>query len=185
MPKKNNLVTGEDAIIANAFLLVREGIINNDWNKICDAYYQVSGEELHPPTPPKSRLENIRDLMKDVKPVENQEQELIDELVELGADLETVSKMPKKILEKTLNELRSAKEPMVNPQEVVEQDKGNIFPGKQKIITDGFNPIEAQINKNRSSRQKVEIRNTNIPDIKDENADIRYNNKPSRPPPWH
>jgi hypothetical protein len=51
----------EDDIIAQGLVLVRTGIIENDWSKICEGYNSISGENLQPPTKPKSRLERIRE----------------------------------------------------------------------------------------------------------------------------
>jgi hypothetical protein len=63
----------EDDLIAESFLKIREGILNQDWKLVLEAYKDISGEELElPAEKPKTRLESIREKMGQ-KPVEKKE----------------------------------------------------------------------------------------------------------------
>jgi hypothetical protein len=53
----------EDDIIAESFILIKEGILNGDWIKVCEAYENISGEKIEPPVKTETRLEKIRKVL--------------------------------------------------------------------------------------------------------------------------
>jgi hypothetical protein len=55
-------VPNDDEVIIQGLGLIREGLVNNDLQKIYDGYNSISGEDLKPPQ--KSRLEKIRGSIK-------------------------------------------------------------------------------------------------------------------------
>lgn len=64
MANNDEIITDDD-IIAAGLIKVREGILSGNWESVCEGYNSISGEELKPfvQEKPKSRLDNIRNLM--------------------------------------------------------------------------------------------------------------------------
>jgi hypothetical protein len=58
----------EEDIIAEAFVLIKEGILTLNWEAILDGYEMISGERLELPEKPKSKLEKIREKLNKKEP---------------------------------------------------------------------------------------------------------------------
>ena len=163
----------EDEIIAKGLLSVKEGIVSGDWNKVCEGYNSISGEDLKPFEKPKSRLESIREMMK----VENPPAE-----------------KPKK-------GGRKKKEPQAEPTDEDEDDGQGVqvkkFKGGKRFAKEGFEVIEAEINEEERERnlKAASKKKTVLPhkraekpkDTSDADPDsdtYRYYDKPKLRPSW-
>lgn len=187
----------EDYIIAQAFILIKEGVESLDWNKICDAYENITGEKIQPPEKKKSRLENIREMMQTSSSNEkNEENKLIllaDEdvkdltapqlkkkLIDIGIENDNIKNMKKAQLLRLLNEKQnSLKLPKPNRKD---SDKPNI-----QIISSPYDSSEAEKNEKIAStkiKTKPAKRGFSFKNNDDDEAAIRYNDKPTHAPPW-
>ncbi|MFA5669981.1 MAG: hypothetical protein WC967_12100 [Balneolaceae bacterium] len=57
----------EEEIIAEALVKIEQGVQNIDWSMVCEAYEDITGEKISPPSAPKSKLETIRKNVKSIK----------------------------------------------------------------------------------------------------------------------
>jgi hypothetical protein len=193
----------EDQIIAQAFLSIRQGIITGDWNLVCQAYEAISGEKLEPPRQkPKSRLEAIREQMgldtveSDEETEETQsEGSIIDISLMSPAQLKELllkkgyknsdfkGKKREDLLELLLKP--SPLEPDVKSIQETEIQGGKRFGlGKVKIISDQFDPVEAEANKRLARSKMPPVKRSTMPtdNSDDENSDFRFHKNPPAPP---
>jgi hypothetical protein len=193
----------EDQIIAQAFLSIRQGIITGDWNFVCQAYEAISGEKLEPPRQkPKSRLEAIREQMgldtveSDEETEETQsEGSIIDISLMSPAQLKELllkkgyknsdfkGKKREDLLELLLKP--SPLEPDVKSIQETEIQGGKRFGlGKVKIISDQFDPIEAEANKRAARTKMPPVKRSTMPtdNSDDESSDFRFHKNPPAPP---
>jgi hypothetical protein len=196
----------EDQLIAEAFVMLRAAILDGDWVKVCSAYEIISGERLEPPNQKvKTRLEKIREMMN----VETQTEDESNEIEDSEPQATSVESMtakelkdylvktginPKNLKGKNKTELLKMAvtanpfEPTVNEIKETEIEGGKKFGlGKVKIISDGFDPIEAELNKLASKRKTNIV--TREPKViedtsDDDTAQHRFHSKPKMAPPW-
>jgi hypothetical protein len=54
----------EEEIIATGLSLIKQGVLTSDWDKVCEGYKGILGEDLQPPKKePVSRLSKIKNLI--------------------------------------------------------------------------------------------------------------------------
>jgi hypothetical protein len=163
----------EDEIIAQAFIDIKEGILEVNWQKVCGAYEKISGEKIEPPTKPKTRLEAIREKMQDKTPKPKKE--------------------PKKKEPKTVTDQDTGEEIDIDESDVIIKK----FQGGQRFAKEGFEVIEAEVDpteqaKNLKLAQKKKslpkhLRSAKPKDNSDDDADTesyRFYEKPKQKPPW-
>lgn len=167
----------EDEVIAQAFIDVRDGILSLDWQKICDAYEAISGEKIAIPKKPKTKLEKIREMMKDKAPEEPTEDDTDDEVEEKPAKKRGKKKEP-------------ANENAI--EVVVKKEKGGTRFARDgfQVISTAPDPSEIAKNKKLAAKKDKSNRRVMVPleekfDPEDPDKDVRYNAKqPGIPAPW-
>jgi hypothetical protein len=193
-------MNNEDQIIADAFLTLRQGILEGNWQLVCDAYEAVSGERIALEKP-KTRLEKIREAMNlDTEEVQAEPEEKVISIEsmtvkELKTYLLGVGIKEKDLKNKNKSQLldllpqTSVSEPVVKTINEDEIKGGDRFGrGTVKIISDGFDPIEAGLNKKAAEKKTklpASVRSAPIKDnSEDDSAEFRFYNKPKMAPPW-
>jgi hypothetical protein len=145
----------EDQIIAKGLMSIREGILSGSWSTVCEGYNAISGEDLKPAEKPKSRLENIRGLLK----VDSKEKSS-ENYNEPDPTLLTVSQIKQALVNKGFEEgklkgikkndlivlLESGKNTAQNVDKIVDDEVGEIiiqkgFIGGRKFAAGGFEVI--------------------------------------------
>jgi len=89
MLKKKVENPNEEDVIVGAFQKVKEGILTSNWELVCDAYFDLSGERLEPSTPKLSKLETIKQKLAS-KPTKSKEPKIKENL---RADIRPVSRV--------------------------------------------------------------------------------------------
>jgi|GEM_PF-6331228 len=93
----------EEDTIAESFLLIKEGVLSQDWNKICVAYKNISGEEIKIPEKKLSKLETIRQKMS--------------EKTKKTSVLKKSKKPDKDIIEKVVNGIKFVSDPVYEEEQ--------------------------------------------------------------------
>jgi hypothetical protein len=144
-----------DAIIAEAFIKVKEGLLTKDWELVSDAYELISGERIE--VEPQDRLEKIRSMMGGVQ-----------------EERPRKKSKTKKVTSKISSEF-------IDPATVREEktDSGLI------IVTTDIDEEEAEINERFAQKKmNMPVKRSAPPkdNSKDENAAVRfYNENRSKP----
>jgi hypothetical protein len=173
----------EDETIAMSFLLIKEGVLSKDWTKVIEAYGLVTGEQLSLPIEQKSRLDNIRQLMKDKNspPKKSWEDLTAKEIKQSLLDMEISQEELKNKSKKELVQLARTKAIVQNPEIVKESN------GTMQVITGGFDPEEAKHNQSLAARKPKlpsTKRQTNVADSSKTEQDVRFYKEPPKAPPW-
>ena len=196
----------EDQIIAEGLTLVRRGILDGDWQKVCDGYNHISGESLSSPKAEKSRLENIRELMQNIDPTPDHAKEVSEKHSDLdhidwhGLTVKQIlDTLQKKYQITVARKEFKLKDDLIEIAENIEKDQNDIIENSEYIETvneDGihilsvpFDAKEAAKNKKKHiKRPKVKKRDTELGNLeqrhKSEKGAFRYTDTPLDGPPW-
>lgn len=149
----------DDEVISKGLLNVRDGILNGNWDAVCEGYNSISGENLEPFQYAKSRLEKIRDNMK------------LGEDKEVGG-LPVVPKIKK-------SQKKTPETPKEEGVAILTKEEG-----KMKVITNEFDQEEADFNKkmdSKSMKLPSPPRKHITQKLDNQDGDFRFRNK-NRPP---
>ena len=160
----------EEEVIVNGLIKIKEGVLNQDWNAVCEGYAEITGEDLKPK---ESKLAKIRRLT-----AEKQAQKPVKQKVskETKAKSDIVIAQPEDVVA-----LTEENEPVIDPNEVVVKQVG-----KLKFITTKADPKEKAKNEQIAAKQDVMpverrgiqlVDTSNLPD----NATVRANPNPTIP----
>lgn len=185
----------EDDVIAAAFIKIKTAVETTDWQLVCDAYFDISGEKIEPPVVAKqSRLDKIRSKMTQkstkvptspVKVVAEKEEVLAEEtsdwsgmslidiklkLISLGAPEEEFEKIKSKQKLKAYAETFEKKKNTVKTQTIALRE-GKFARGQLKIISAPDDDAEKLRNaraKAQNPRQPAQKRDTELRAIEDD-----------------
>lgn len=188
----------DDEIIARALINIREAVLTQNWQIVCDAYNSITNEDLKIPEKKKGRRETIQGLMAGIQQHKAKEVEKDMPVISLEVESMTIPEIKEQLLSLGFNDNdfknknKSDLLGMLNNNKTdinQYQDGGTRFgKGKIQIISDPYNDELAKEN------QKIADKTIKVPvqrsgpvkdNSKDEKADVRFYDQSSiSPPPW-
>jgi len=176
----------EAQLISNSLNEIAEGIILSDWQNVCNGYNKITGKNLEvpfvPEPPKKSKLEMIREMIKEPKSSDQNPQNNEEPVAKPKK-----TRKPKVKVEEPVEE-DIVKNPSPSDSEEI-PDIVEIKSGNRVIISTPFNEKEAKRNEQLAKR-KLTIGNIGRegwahkkPGVLKEDAEIRYSDNP--PPPQY
>jgi hypothetical protein len=164
----------EDEVIARGFLLVKEGILNTDWDKVCEAYKLISGEDIKPPVPEKSKLERIRDMMN-APPAEKAKPRGRKKKDSKEPAPQVLSAEDEEPQEVVLKKFKGGKRFAEHGFEVIEAGIDPAEQAKNLLLSQKKNPIPHQRSQKPKDNSDADV----------ETTEARFHSKPKFKPPWH